>query len=99
MAKTKLGAASRYGPRYGSPLKKKVKQIEEIQRKKQECPQCNRKSLKRKGYGIWECSKCKTKIAGGAYKPVTSDGREVRRIVRRKEKAKEKAEELQSEDE
>ena len=97
MTRTKLSAASRYGPRYGSTLKKKIKDIEETQRKKQVCPQCNRRSLKREEYGIWKCTKCKTKVAGGAYKPNTPSGLEARRIVKRKEKAEEKAEELKEE--
>ncbi len=99
MTRTKLSAASRYGPRYGSTLKKKIKDIEETQRKKQVCPQCNRRSLKRKEYGIWKCTKCRAKIAGGAYTPRTPDGLEAKRIVKREEKAQEKAEELQQETE
>lgn len=97
--KTKLGSASRFGARYSSALKKKVKEIEEVQKKKQICPQCERKSLERESYAIWECSKCGAIVAGGAYKPRTSDGLEAQRIVEREEKAEEKVEELQEETE
>ncbi len=97
MAETKLGSASRYGARYSSPLKKEVKEIEEIQRKKQVCPKCGRKSLKRKGYAIWGCSKCGAEVAGGAYKPKTDSGVEAKRIVEKEGIGKEKVEELKEE--
>ncbi len=97
--KTKLESASRYGARYGSPLKKKIKEIERIQKTKQVCPQCGRKSLKRKGYSIWQCSKCKTKLAGGAYKPTTSSGREAKRVVRKEEEREQKIQELKTKEE
>lgn len=94
MSKTKLGPASRYGARYSSALKKKVKSIEEIQRKKQICPQCGRESLKRTSYAIWECTKCEAKFTGGAYKPRTKSGLEAQRIVEKEKVRQEKAEEL-----
>ena len=95
MAKTKLESASRYGARYSSPLKKKVKEIERIQKNKQVCPQCGRKSLKRKGYSLWTCTKCDTQVAGGAYKPQTASGEEARRIIRKEEERQQKIQELQ----
>ncbi len=97
MSKTKLGPASRYGARYSSPLKKKVKDIEEIQRNKQTCPKCGRKSLKREEYAIWRCSKCNAEVAGGAYKPRTDSGIEAQRIVQKEAKRKERKEELKEE--
>ena len=84
MAKTtKLGSTSRYGPRYSTPLKNVVRDIEEVQKKKQTCPQCGKVSLKRKGYSRWECSKCQAIIAGGAYVPRTEVGGLVHKIVSR----------------
>lgn len=99
MANTKLGPASRYGARYSSPLKKKVKEIEEVQRKKQVCPKCGRESLKRKEYAVWTCGKCGAEVAGGAYKPRTESGLEAQRIIQKEEMRKEKAEELGEETE
>lgn len=99
MAKTKLGSASRYGARYSSPLKKKVRDIEEIQRKKQTCPQCGRKSLKREEYAIWTCTKCGAEVAGGAYKPKTDSGVEAKRIVEKEGIRREKAEHLKEDTE
>jgi len=60
---------ARYGPRYGTKTKKIIANIESKQKKKQTCPYCERKTLKRKAPGIWYCKKCKVKFAGGAYFP------------------------------
>jgi len=78
---TKLGSASRFGSRYGTPLKQEVRDIEKIQKTAQLCPQCGRKSLKRKGYARWVCSKCGAVMAGGAYYPQTDVGAVVERII------------------
>ena len=64
----KVGAAGRYGVRYGTKLRKAVTSIERIQRRKQECPSCKKLGIKRVAMGIWECRKCGAKYAGGAYK-------------------------------
>ena len=95
--KTKLKSASRYGSRYSTPLKQIVRDIEIEQKSKQKCPQCGRKSLKRKSYSIWECSKCKTKMVGGAYKPQTAAGQISERIV--KKQIKKPVEEIEEEQE
>jgi large subunit ribosomal protein L37Ae len=92
---TKLGSASRYGSRYGTPLKQIVNKIEKIQKTAQICPQCGRKSLKRKGYAKWVCGKCGAQIAGGAYSPQTEVGAIVERIIRKGEKYEEIAKETE----
>jgi len=78
---TKLRSASRYGPRYGSTLKKKVADIEEVQKKPQICPQCEKKSLRRANFGIWRCTKCGTEMAGGAYSPRTAVGMTAQKTI------------------
>ncbi len=65
----KVGTTGRFGARYGRGVKVAVKKIEEKQRKKYKCPECKKLSLKRVAAGIWECKKCGTKLAGGAYVP------------------------------
>ena len=67
----KVGSTGRFGARYGRGVKVTVKKIEEKQRMTYVCPSCKRKALKRLSAGIWICSKCKTKFAGGAYSPAT----------------------------
>jgi len=64
----KLGSAARFGARYGKRLKTKILKVEQVQRKKQKCPFCGRKAVKRISTGIWHCTKCEAKFAGRAYK-------------------------------
>ena len=68
MTKTKkVGAAGRFGPRYGKSVRGRITAIESIQRKKQLCPYCQRFGLKRLSKGIWKCKKCNKKFASHAY--------------------------------
>lgn len=69
MKTKKVGAAGRYGPRYGTKTKKVVTEIEKLQKQKHKCPECERDTLKRSASGIWDCGKCGLQIAGGAYLP------------------------------
>lgn len=65
--KTKLvGAAGRFGARYGQLVKRRIAKVEGKQRKKQKCPACG-KTIKRLSIGIWQCKSCKIKFAGHAY--------------------------------
>ena len=67
MVKKKRGSAGRFGARYGRALKSKVSAIEKKQKAKYKCPLCLKSKIKRVCAGIWQCSKCDTKFAGGAY--------------------------------
>ena len=67
MRTKKVKSAGRFGPRYGLKVRERLKSIEEKQRKKQECPFCKKKTLKRVASGIWECKKCGKKFASNAY--------------------------------
>jgi len=67
MVKTKLvGAAGRYGVRYGKHVRKRTAAIESRQRIKQICPFCEG-TAKRLSKGIWKCKKCGKKFAAHAY--------------------------------
>lgn len=67
MVKTrKVGAAGRFGSRYGTHVKRKISDIESKQRKKQECPFCGARA-KRLSKGIWSCNRCGKKFAGHSY--------------------------------
>jgi large subunit ribosomal protein L37Ae len=61
----KIGAAGRFGAGYGKPRKKLI-EVEAIQRKKQVCPFC-KGTAKRVESGVWKCNKCDKKFAGGCY--------------------------------
>lgn len=65
----KVGPSGRFGPRYGKGVKKRVVEIERVQRKKHKCPNCLKLMVKRVSPGIWECRKCGLRFAGKAYEP------------------------------
>ena len=67
----KVGSTGRFGARYGRGVKVAVEKIERKQRIIYVCPSCKNKSLKRLSAGIWKCSRCNSKFAGGAYSPTT----------------------------
>jgi len=63
----KSKSAGRFGARYGKKVRAKLVKVEEKQRKKQTCPLCERKGVKRLSNGIWYCSKCDKKFASNTY--------------------------------
>ncbi|MDD5417392.1 MAG: 50S ribosomal protein L37ae [Candidatus Nanoarchaeia archaeon] len=67
--KTKKSSAKRYGARYGIKLRKRVNEIERLQKSKHNCPKCRKSSVKRISVGLYECRKCSVKFAGKAYLP------------------------------
>ena len=69
MATKKSHSTGRFGPRYGTSVRKNVAAIEKVQKKNHECPICTYETVKRVGCGVWLCRKCGAKFAGGAYKP------------------------------
>lgn len=61
----KIGSAGRFGAGYGKP-KERLVAVERKQRIKQVCPFCSG-NAKREEKGVWHCSKCNKKFAGGTY--------------------------------
>ncbi|MEF8774410.1 MAG: 50S ribosomal protein L37ae [Halobacteriales archaeon] len=80
--KGRTGSAGRFGARYGRVARKRVADIEEEMRGDHECPDCGSERVSRTGTGIWECSRCGHKFAGGAYSPTTPGGKQVTRSIR-----------------
>ena len=78
----KVGSAGRFGSRYGVRAKNRLKNIEVLQKSKHKCPTCGHQKVKRTDTSIWECRKCGTKFAGGAYLPVTDAGVSAEKIFR-----------------
>ncbi|MBA7529342.1 hypothetical protein ES705_21538 [subsurface metagenome] len=88
----KVGSTGRYGARYGSTIRKRVRQIEEKSKISYRCPICFKPTFIRAGLGIWTCKTCGEKRTGGAWEPTTSAGKSMsRRITRISEALKENA--------
>lgn len=77
----KVGLTGRFGPRYGSQLKKRFLTIEKATKDLHKCPNCASVTVKRKSIGIWNCQKCGLDFAGGAWIPVTPSGRSAARTT------------------
>nr|6ZU5_LPP Chain LPP, eL43 [Paranosema locustae] len=78
----KVGIVGKYGVRYGSSLRKRIKAIEISQHAKYECKACGKTSVKREVVGIWKCKACAFTFAGGAFAPTTSAGAHSNSITR-----------------
>jgi large subunit ribosomal protein L37Ae len=63
----KVGAAGRFGVRYGLTVKEKWLEVEKKRKKRQKCLFCNKLGCKRLAKGLWECKKCGKKFTAGAY--------------------------------
>jgi large subunit ribosomal protein L37Ae len=74
-------SAGRFGPRYGRFIRKRIVEVEELEKATHTCPRCDRPAVKRKGTGIWECRKCGYRFAGGAYVPQTPTFRIAQRSI------------------
>ncbi len=69
MKTKKVGAAGRFGSRYGKKIRVNFVKTENLKKEDRKCPNCLKSTVKRVSAGIWECSKCGHKFAGKAYKP------------------------------
>jgi large subunit ribosomal protein L37Ae len=78
----KVKGTGKFGPRYGVKARTKYRKVDEKQRQHHVCPTCSQPRVKRDGTGIWVCTKCGAKMAGGAYQPQTDAGLEVKKTLR-----------------
>jgi len=67
MKTKKVGSTGRFGAKYGRKIKIRVRDIEVIEKARHPCPKCHAQNVKRVASGIWSCSRCGAKFAGGAY--------------------------------
>lgn len=79
----KVGITGRFGARYGSTVRKRVRKVEERMKQPHKCPRCLTKAVHRLAVGIWQCRKCNLKFSGGAYMPETAEGRKATRGTKR----------------
>ncbi|MEM1584057.1 MAG: 50S ribosomal protein L37ae [Nitrososphaerota archaeon] len=61
--------AKRFKARYGATIRKKVAEIEREQKALHICPGCGEGKVKRVSIGVWQCTRCGYKFAGGAWSP------------------------------
>jgi len=78
----KVGPVGRYQARYGVRTRTITKNIELVQRAKQECPSCGYQKVKRVSTAIWQCRKCGAKFTGGAYTPKTESGQNAEKMLK-----------------
>jgi len=70
----KIGPAGGLGSRYGVTARRRFSETMSEMRRKHVCPQCSTNSVRRESVGIWVCTRCGFKFAGGAYVPATKLG-------------------------
>jgi large subunit ribosomal protein L37Ae len=75
---SKVGSAGRFGARYGRVARRRVKEIEGEMRS----AKVDGDDVKRLGTGVWKNERTGEVFTGGAYRPQTPGGRQVRRSIR-----------------
>ena len=75
---SKVGSAGRFGARYGRVSRRRVKDIEAEMRSSK----VDGDDVKRIGTGIWKNERTGEVFTGGAYRPETPGGRQVKRSIR-----------------
>jgi len=74
-------------------IRRRVQEVEIVQRKKHSCPRCLAKSVKRVSSGVWRCRRCGLTFAGGAFRPVITTTIK-REIPQKPEEVVEESEEI-----
>ena len=80
----KIGPTGGFGARYGVRIRRRYSEILIEMRRKHRCPQCYSDAVRRESVGIWLCTKCGFKFAGGAYQPRTKIGITAERTAKSK---------------
>ncbi|MBD3185508.1 50S ribosomal protein L37ae [Candidatus Bathyarchaeota archaeon] len=86
----KVGTTGRFGSRYGTLVRYRVKTIESYKNAQVRCLKCKTRAIKRESVGLWTCKKCGVRFTGGAYNITTPQGLVSARVAKRKSKEKEK---------
>lgn len=80
MPRKKKSFGLRLRTRGGMSVRKQWTRITMGMRSRHKCPRCSSPTVKRDTVGIWACSKCGYRFAGGAYQPSTRMGQASQRI-------------------
>ena len=78
----KVKSTGRFQARYGVRSRTRIRNVEAQQKLKHICPSCGDRKVKRTDTSIWQCRKCGTKFAGGAYLPRTEAGDHIDKIIK-----------------
>lgn len=63
----KVGNTGWMGPRYGIRIRRRVLDIDRAREARSACPKCSTVTVTRLGSGVFECRRCHTQFASGAY--------------------------------
>ncbi|MCI4330556.1 MAG: 50S ribosomal protein L37ae [Thermoplasmata archaeon] len=63
----KVGNTGWMGPRYGIRIRRRVLELDRQRELDAACPRCSTVTVSRVASGVFECSRCGTKFASGAY--------------------------------
>lgn len=74
----KIGSAGRFGARYGRVARRRVREIEADTNS----ATVDGDDVTRVGTGVWKNEKTGETFTGGAYRPETPGGKQVRRSIR-----------------
>lgn len=77
----KVGNTGWMGPRYGIRVRRRVLEIDRSRGRSAACPRCSTVTVRRVASGVFECPRCDTRFASGAYlfsppPPITRSERE-----------------------
>jgi len=63
----KVGSTGWMGPRYGIRIRRRVLDLDRARSVASTCPKCSTATVHRVASGVFECRRCSTKFASGAY--------------------------------
>jgi large subunit ribosomal protein L37Ae len=63
----KVGNTGWMGPRYGIRIRRRVLEIDRARLADAACPKCSTVTVARVASGVFECHRCHTRFASGAY--------------------------------
>jgi large subunit ribosomal protein L37Ae len=63
----KVGNTGWMGPRYGIRIRRRVLELDRARELDSACPKCSTVTVARIASGVFQCSRCSTKFASGAY--------------------------------
>jgi large subunit ribosomal protein L37Ae len=82
----KVGNTGWMGPRYGIRIRRRVLEIDRARELNGTCPKCSTVTVHRVASGVFECRRCQTKFASGAYiftaaPPITRSEKDAAAVV------------------